>query len=393
MSPSAGPSVAKDRVGGPRVGFLREDFLPASETFIHTSLSALDRYQASVFALRRSSPQKFPFRDVTVLRDQALGRLEARLYRLTTLSPRFLAWVGSVDLVHVHMGFHGVHALAASALLGRPLVVSYYGRDVALLSSPERFLPTHWHYLLFHRVLWQRADRILALSDHMARELIAQGVPADKVRIVPLGVDLRRFDAHRRIAHDGPLVVLMVGREIDKKGFDDGLRACALAKAAGVPLLIQVLGFGADLAGALRALAHRLELDVEWLDPTRDVAETMAAADILLAPSRTAADGDQEGTPTVICEASASGLPVVSTRHAGIPEQVEHGLTGLLGPERDPEELARHLIALARDPAMRYEMGRAGRDRMERRFSLMALRENLQATYDELVSARTARTP
>jgi colanic acid/amylovoran biosynthesis glycosyltransferase len=102
-------------------------------------------------------------------------------------------------------------------------------------------------------------------------------------------------------------------------------------------------------------------------------------------PSRTARDGDQEGTPTVICEGSAAQLPVVSTRHAGIPEQVDDGATGLLADERDHQTLAGHLVALAADPDRRAAYGAAGRAKMLREYSVAALRGNLQAVYDELL--------
>lgn len=377
----------------PRVGFFREAFLPPSETFIATSIAALNRYDVSVFALRRHPESRLTgssappaLKTLHVLEEAPLGRLESWLYRASTFSPRLVAWARSVDLVHAHMGHVGVHAFVNSALAGRPLVLSYYGRDVALLRSPERHAPRHAHYLALHRAMWQRVARVHVLSEHMRGELLASGVPEAKLRVVPLGLELARFGGPRE--RRATPVVLMVGREVEKKGFDDGLRACALARREAA-LEVRVLGFGAPLQVALRRLAAELDLDVRWLDPHHDVASAMREADILLAPSRTASDGDQEGTPTVIFEAMASSLPVVATRHAGIPEQVSEGASGLLANERDVVSLARHLVTLAHDSTMRYEMGRAGRLRVERDNSLSALGRNLQASYDELLHART----
>ena len=376
----------------PRVGFFREVFLPPSETFIASSLDALarhSRYEVPVFGLRRHPIRRFPEpAELRVLEDETLGALESRLYRAGLVSPRMVAWARSVDLVHAHMGHVGVHALVNSTLASRPLVLSYYGRDVSLLRSPERHAPRHWHYLALHRVLWRLVARIHVLSDHMRRDLVDSGVPGEKVRIVPLGLELGRFGppSERR----GRTVVLMVGREVEKKGFDDGLRACALARRE-VPIEVWFLGFGEPGQGPLRRLADELGLEVSWLDPRHEVAHAMREAAVVLVPSRTASDGDQEGTPTVIYEAMASSLPVVATRHAGIPEQVADGVSGLLAAERDVDGLAVHLVTLARDPAMRYEMGRAGRLRVERDNSLAALGRNLQTSYDELLVARTPR--
>jgi glycosyltransferase involved in cell wall biosynthesis len=111
----------------------------------------------------------------------------------------------------------------------------------------------------------------------------------------------------------------------------------------------------------------------------------MKDADLLLVPSRTARNGDQEGTPTVICEGSAAGLPVVSTRHAGIPEQVAHERTGLLAGEREVDVMAAHLVRLAASPAERATMGAAGRAKMQAEYSIAAHVRDLSAVYRELL--------
>ncbi len=368
-----------------RIGFLRHDFLPPSETFIYTSMRALDRYQACPFAIRRRSEAKFPADDVVTLEGHPFGRLESWLYSTAAWSPRFARWARSVKLIHAHMGFTGAYALGAARRNGLPLVTSYYGADVTLRRSRLRFKPEYWRYGLFAHALWRHGDRFLVLSAHMRDDLVAQGCPADKVRVVPLGVDFARFAGPRERRATSRPTVLMVGREVDKKGFDDGLAACAAARDAGVDLRVSFLGMGKAGAAPLKALAARLGLEVDWLDPATPVPGVMAAADILLVPSRTAANGDQEGTPTVICEGSAAALPIVSTRHAGIPEQVADGETGLLAPERDVAGLAAHLVSLARDADLRHTLGLAGREKMQREYSLAALRNNLQSVYDELL--------
>lgn len=362
------------------VGFLRHNFLPPSETFIYTSLRALDRYATTVFALRRQSEAKFPYDPVVTP-----GALERLLYRATTWSPGFFRWVREVAVIHAHFGYTAAHALWAARRLGKPLVTSFYGYDVTLRGSWKVLDPSFWHYWALARRLFRRGDRFLVLSKQMEAALVAQGCPAEKVRVVPLGVDLARFSGERAEKRGTP-TVLMVGREIEKKGFDDGLRACAAAREQGVDLKVVVLGTNGPLCAELKALGESLKLDVAWPDPATRVPAAMAEADILLVPSRTAKNGDQEGTPTVICEGGAAGLPVVSTRHAGIPEQIDDGATGLLAAERDTDALAGHLVSLARDPALRRTLGDAGRDKMQREYSIDAHRRKLQAVYDEVLS-------
>jgi len=372
------------------IGWLRHNFLPSSETFIYTALRAVVAAgtPVRVLAVKRTSADKFPYADVTALAEGPLGRLERSLYWTTGYSPKQDRWARSVRLIHAHMGFTGVYALGACARHRLPLVTSFYGRDVVIGRSRDRLSPAYWRYALYQRRLFRRGDRFLVLSRAMAEDLIAQGCSPAKIRVVPLGIPLERFAGPRapRPA-DAPLVVLMVGREIEKKGFDDGLRACALARDAGIDLELRVLGTGDVLQPSLRRLADALQLPVTWLAPSSDVARAMAAADVMLVPSRTAANGDQEGTPTVICEGSAAGLPVLSTLHSGIPEQVAHGRTGLLVPERDVDGMAAALIEL-RDPELRATLGAAGRAKMSAEYSLSAHRDALLATYSELLGAR-----
>lgn len=377
------------------IGFLRHNFLVRSETFIYNSMRTLQEHGAfnvRVFALRRFLTDRFPWDDVTVL--HGFPRV---WYHITRRAPEFARWAKSVRLIHAHLGQTGPFAMAGAARAKVPFVVSYYGHDVMLHRTRERFAAWAWWYTLLRKKVFARAARIIVLSDQMRRALEAQGCPPEKIEIVRLGVDLGRFDVTRTPAPpSGPLRVLMVGREVDKKGFDDGIRACKALVDRGIPTKLTLLGTGGPLQAPLRALAAELSLDVAWPDPASPVPDAMANADVLLVPSRVAANGDEEGTPTVIVEGGAARLPVVSTRHAGIPEQIEDGTTGLLAAERDIAGLADALAALAKDPARRTAMGEAARHKMQREYSLPAHRDRLEDIYrsvlgdDQLVLGATA---
>ena len=366
------------------IGYLRHFFLPPSETFIFTSMKSLTRYQPRVFAIARREPVKHPWEDVTALKSLRGGWWESWLYRLTMWSPRYFRWARSVRLIHAHMGYTGVYGLWPAKKYGLPLVTSFYGHDVSIGTSRDRFNPDYWHYALLRRRLFRRGDRFLVLSAHMKQAMIAQGCPDEKLRVVPLGVNLARFD-RARVPGEG-FRVLMVGREVEKKGFDDGLRACARAREAGIDLRVTILGTNHPRKSEIHTLGKDLGLDVAWPDPKSPVPDAMAAADVLLVPSKTTASGEQEGTPTVICEGSAARLPIVATRHAGIPEQVVPGETGLLADERDVDGLAAHLVTLARDAPMREAFGIAGRAFMQANYSLEAHTAKLEAVYDEVLS-------
>src|SRR5205085_3122674 len=141
-------------------------------------------------------------------------------YRLTRRASVFARWARSVRLIHAHLGQTGPFAMAGALDAGVPFVVSYYGHDVVMHRTRERFEPFAWWYTLLRRQMFARAARIVVLSDHMRRALEAQGCPGEKLEVVRLGVDVGRFAgaaAERRPrAAASALRVLMVGREVDK---------------------------------------------------------------------------------------------------------------------------------------------------------------------------------
>jgi glycosyltransferase involved in cell wall biosynthesis len=111
---------------------------------------------------------------------------------------------------------------------------------------------------------------------------------------------------------------------------------------------------------------------------------------MLAAPSRTARDGDTEGLPTTVLEAAARCLPVVATRHSGIPEAVSDGETGLLSAEGDRTALAASISRLLADAPLRERLGRQGRALVEARFDLAAQTRRLEQLYDEVAATRSA---
>jgi glycosyltransferase involved in cell wall biosynthesis len=168
---------------------------------------------------------------------------------------------------------------------------------------------------------------------------------------------------------------------VEKKGTKVLIEA--VAGIAGAKLA--VIGDG-PLRAALERQARKLGERVRFLGALRsdEVAQWMQRASVLAAPSVTAADGDAEGLPNVVVEAAASGLPVVGTRHSGIPEAVEDGATGFLVPEGDAGALAARLAELLGSQSLRREMGVAARQLAEHKFSRQMLTERLEAIYDEV---------
>jgi colanic acid/amylovoran biosynthesis glycosyltransferase len=294
------------------------------------------------------------------------------------------------DVVHCHYGDLGLRYRVAARFWAAPLVVSFYGFDASAYPG------THGSGV--YRPLFRRAGAVASLSAHMDGRLRELGCPDALLRRVPLAVDPAEFAPAERPARrpGDPVRLLTVARLTEKKGVEHALRALALAGERFPALRYDVVGDG-PLRGSLEALAASLGLGerVRFLGARTGafVREAMRGADLFLLPSVTAGDGDQEGTPTVLLEAACCGLPVLATRHAGIPEVVLDGESGFLVPERDPAALADALERLLLAPERWAELGRAGRLHVERTHGTAAVAERLEGVYRELLAGRAGARP
>jgi colanic acid/amylovoran biosynthesis glycosyltransferase len=305
------------------------------------------------------------------------GRAESlsALYRLGALAGAR----GRYDVVHAHFGPVADRFRFAGQALHAPLVVSFHGYDYT--SWPRE------HGEDVYLPLWAAAAVVTVNSEYARARLQKLGCPPERIVQVPYGVDLDAFATAAREPRAGePLRVLTVARLVEKKGVADVVRAVAGARARGVAVRYDVVGDG-PLGPELARLARQLGVggEVVWhgARDRRAVEQLMAGADVFALASVTAADGDEEGTPVALLEAQAGGIPVLATRHSGIPEIVADGESGFLVDEHDAEALAERLVLLATDPGARAEMGRAGRRRMEAHHDRRDVLAHLLAVYRE----------
>jgi glycosyltransferase involved in cell wall biosynthesis len=254
-------------------------------------------------------------------------------------------------IVHAQFGLGGALALPIAERANVPLVVTFHGGDATKEKHFGRrpLLPT-----IFQRrreALATRAHTILCVSDYIRDVLVKRGFPAAKLVTHYLGIDIPQGVM---LPPGGvSATVAFVGRLVEKKGADTLIDAMAIARQTDPTLDLLIVGDGPDKA-ALQKRAAAAGVRVRfagWL-AAKDVQTSLRRALLLAVPSRAAAGGDAEGLPTVIMEAMALGVPVVATRHAGIPEIVRDGVTGLLAPEADAGALAQAILALKADPGL-----------------------------------------
>jgi len=290
-------------------------------------------------------------------------------------------WLGPIlkaaDVTHVHTHFAGIGARTAfhlKRLFGITYSFTAHANDIF---RHEARLPVQLKDLL------REAKFVVTVSD-FSRRLLAERFPDREkdIHLVYNGIAPERFV--ERLSPRQPAVVASVGRYIEKKGFDDLVRACELASDR--DFHCEIIGYGPleePLSRQISELGLTSRVELTGAKPEEEVEQALRTASVFALPCVKASDGGMDNLPTVIMEAMAVGLPVVSTRIAGVPEMVEQGVTGYLVDEKSPKPLADAICRLLDDPALAAKMGGAGREYARSRFSLDVTTARLRDLFRE----------
>lgn len=288
------------------------------------------------------------------------------------------------DVIHCQFGPLGNIALRLRQIgaWDGALITAFRGYDATSLlkRSPRLYAD-----------LFREGDMFLPVSRALQRELTAHGCPVTKLDVHHSGIDCARLQYRARTLAPGePLKLLSIARLVEKKGIDVAIEAVARLTRAGCNVRYDVIGDGEQRAALAQRITRLGMTQHVRLLGWRNHDETLVALDgahLLIAPSVTAADGDQEGIPNALKEAMALGLPVVATRHGGNAELVEDRVSGLLVPERDDAALAQAVSRLAGDAAYWPAMGLAGRHKIETEFEQQRLNAALDDLYRRAMEA------
>ncbi len=301
------------------------------------------------------------------------------LYRLSLLRAAGRRY----DVLHAHFGPVGTAFRFARALWGAPFLVSFHGYDCSRWpreAGPAAYAP-----------LFRVADVVTVNSDFARRTLEGLGCPSEKLYRLRYGVDLDKFPFRERTITPGePVRLLSVARLVEKKGLEYSIRAVAAVCQRGLRLRYDIVGEGplrGHIEGLIRQLGLGAVVNLHGARAGSEVRRLMEMAHVFVLCSVTAADGDQEGTPVSLMEAQASGLPVLSTLHSGIPEVVADGCSGFLLPERDVDGAADRLTHLAEHPEAWPELGRRGRRHMEEHYEIQKANRELADLYRRVIHA------
>jgi colanic acid/amylovoran biosynthesis glycosyltransferase len=367
----------------------RSALLPSMQTFIPFQAEAIREYLVRYVGLEAvSKGVSLPRDPVFLATDRSLGsRVLKNIFKLTGFAPAFHQKVASLRpcLIHAHFVMDGIHALPLATSLNVPLIVTLHGhlptsggKTVALNSVDGLAFNIRKHDL------WRRCSLFICVSEFIRQKALELGYPEEKLQLHYIGTDLAQFSPGN--GKRDPNLILFVGRFVEKKGCKYLLRAMVKVQKQIPTARLVIVGEGPERA-ALEQEAAALKINAHFTGeasiPT--VLSWLHKARVFCAPSVTAANGDIEGLGMVFAEAQATGLPVVSFRHGGIPEVVLHGKTGLLAPERDHETLADYLVRYLTDDSFWNECSANTIPWIRQRFDLQKQTQELEQIYSSLV--------
>src|SRR6266700_5054309 len=345
---------------------------------IYRQIIALKRCIPVVIAQKREQTERYPFESVQIVPKPATHFLRRFWFRQLRDAPwqisaaethALLDVLTKTDarLLHIYFGHIAVHLLPLIRAWPNPSIVSFHGADVMVdMDRPA--------YRSATKQMLEAVKLVLVRSESLRRAVVDLGCEEKKIQLQRTGIPLDEFPFRgRSFPQNGEWRFVQACRLIEKKGLSVALHAFARFLGQYPNSTLTIAGEG-PLLDQLQELARVLNI-YQRVSFTGFISQTQLreifyTSHIFLHPSETTPDGNQEGVPNSMLEAMASGLPVFATQHGGIPEAIEHGVSGVLVSERDDEALARALLEAAQDPAFLSRVGREGADAVTEKFDL-----------------------
>jgi glycosyltransferase involved in cell wall biosynthesis len=290
------------------------------------------------------------------------------------------------DVIHAHWAIPtGPAAVLAARKLQLPSVITMHGGDVYVNPEQGYDFPTRWYVRPALRWTLRHAGALTAITDDCRRHALRAGAPAEHIRLVFNGTDLRRFSPEENGSHGdtrfGPNMIFACRQLFPRKGIRFLLEAAAALKPQFPDLKIVLAGDGFERPELVRLAAELgIASDVTFLGwvPNADLPQYYRAAAVSVIPSL------EEGFGIPAAEAMGCEVAVVASDAGGLPEVVENGVTGLVVPRGDANALAQAIGSLLADPQRRRRMGQAGRARALRLFDWDRSAEQFEEIYREV---------
>jgi colanic acid/amylovoran biosynthesis glycosyltransferase len=369
------------------VAFFCATWLKPEMHHIHRQVLAVEAWRPVVLAQKIENLESFPVDDLEVVPRSPFRFLSRAMERHLTLAPwqigraeaarmREILRRNNARVLHVFFGNVAVHLLPLLETAGVPVVVSFHGADVAgdIASAG---------YRAAREKAFALAARVACRSEALLEQVHELGCPREKLCVVRTALPDLKF-RERSLPSDGAFRLVQACRLVPKQGLATSLEAFAKLAPQFPKMTFVIAGVG-PIEPELRGLAARLGVEgrVHFAGFLEQPAlrDLFSSAHVFLHPSETV-KGDMEGIPNGLLEAMATGLPVVATRHGGIPEAVEEGVSGLLCEERDAACAAASVERLITQPSLYASIAANGSAAAHAKFSRESVGASLRALYD-----------
>lgn len=366
-------------------------FLKPEMRHIYRQVTGLQRYQTYVLTRERTCEDQFPFEEIELI-PRARKNFLKRFWLKYVMGKPPVYYRGELqvlmkifkrrpaDLMHVYFGHTGVHLLPLIKEWKMPCVVSFHGMDVQCRPKQEGY-DGQMQQLL------KTVPLVLARSRSLMDRLEELGCPREKLRLNRTGIPLEDFPfIERPFPSEGAWRFVQACRLIAKKGLRTSLMAFARFHQANPNARFIIAGDGPMKPEIVRLVAD-LELgdsvELAGFLSQHALAALYANSHLFLHPSEMPPDQNQEGVPNSMLEAMATGLPVLATRHGGIPEAVTHAQTGLLVEERDEEALYQAMCEITSGEGIYKRFAAAAAAAVREEFEQTKAVSKLEAIYDE----------
>jgi glycosyltransferase involved in cell wall biosynthesis len=294
----------------------------------------------------------------------------------------------NANIRHLHAHFcHGATTVAmfASRLSGIPFSFTAHAKDIYLRElNPGDLL----------QIKMRRARFAVTCTGANQDHLQHRHGDVAAIHRIYHGLDTDQFSPAPRDENGEAAIptILSVGRLVEKKGFDYLVRACAILRQRGLDFRCLIVGGADKYAENIKRLIHELELDDRISLPGAVTQEELRgyyqAGTVFALPCLVVGNGDRDGIPNVLVEAMAMEMPVISTDISGIPELIEHGVDGLMVPEKSAEAMADAIESLLLDAALRRRLGRAARAKVCRHFNSRHTTVALKQLFDACLEGK-----
>lgn len=385
-----------------KVVHLMRKFLPPTASFIYNQISKHEQFEPylvycedSPSVFRAALEKEYPaYQAPQSMLGKQLYQYTRNLYRGDRKKLEQQLRKIRPDILHIHYGVDALVYADMCSALQIPVVVSFYGYDCT--SFPRRFkgLGRLW----LQKKLFENPgiSAYTAMSPDMEKDLLSIGCPEEKIIVHYHGSDTTPFYRERNYLDKEDIHLLIISSLTAKKGHLFLLKALQRAQQQTEKQLhLHIVGDG-ELKDAISMFIRQENLSRVQLHGPVDYGSAqhlqfLDNADIFIHPSIHTENGEKEGIPGALIESRSSGLPVVTTRHAGIPFIVEDQKTGLLADENDVDTLAKHIVLLAEHVELREKIGRQGQAYTVDKLDVVKKEKDLEKIYHRLISSHQKR--